>query len=75
MSSEDISWASNSLVGRSLGCDLHEAAFSVGMTMLLSLSPYLLDLQLRQRLYLQCICGKRPADRRDGPSFGWDVRE
>lgn len=46
MSSEDISWASNSLVGRSLGCDLHEAAFSVGMTMLLSLSPYLLDLQL-----------------------------
>lgn len=44
MSSEDISWASNSLVVRSLGCDLHETAFSVGMTMLLSLSPYLLDL-------------------------------
>lgn len=32
------------LVGLSLGCDLHEAAFSVGITMLLSLSPYLLDL-------------------------------
>lgn len=44
MSSEDISWASNSLVGHSLACDLHEATFSVGMTMLLSLSPYLLDL-------------------------------
>lgn len=44
--SENISWVSNFLVGRFLYCDLHATAFSMGVTMLLFLSPFLLDLQL-----------------------------
>lgn len=44
--SENISRTSNFLVGRFLYCDLHATAFFMGVTMLLFLSPFLLDLQL-----------------------------